>query len=116
MLPERLQTYADFWPCYLREHSRPVTRALHVLGTLGGFGLLILSFLLRIGWLVPVALVFAYGLAWIGHFGIERNRPATFRHPVWSLRADLHMVALALCGRLGPELRRHLGRDPENPI
>lgn len=116
MSPERPRTYGEFWPLYLREHSRPATRALHVAGTLGGLGLLLLALYLKVGWLVPGALVFAYGLAWIGHFGIEQNRPATFRHPLWSLRADFHMVALALFGRLEPELRRHLGADPANPI
>ena len=102
------KSYRAFWPLYLREHRRPLTRRLHVLGTLGGLALLALAFLLKQGWLVLGALVFAYGLAWFAHFRIERNRPATFRHPLWSLMADFHMVALAVTGRLGPELRRHL--------
>lgn len=104
-------SYAEFWPLYLGEHRRAATRCLHVLGTLGAIVLLMLAVVLGHGWLALAAPVFAYGLAWIGHFWIERNRPATFKHPLWSLRADFHMVGLSLAGRLGPELRRHLDQN-----
>jgi hypothetical protein len=102
------ESYAAFWPLYLRDHRHPATRRLHVLGTLGGLGLLLAGLIAGPWWLAVLAPVFAYGLAWIGHFWIEHNRPATFRHPLWSLRADLHMVALFLRGRLKAETDRHL--------
>jgi hypothetical protein len=101
-------TYAEFWPVYLREHSRALTRRLHVLGTLGAAAFLIAAIAVGSWWLVLAAPVFAYGLAWIGHFFVEHNRPATFRHPLWSLCGDFHMVGLALTGRLAPEIARHL--------
>lgn len=111
MATERFASYAAFWPHYLGEHSRPATRLLHAAGTLGGLAILVAALVLERYWLLPVALVFAYGLAWIGHFRIERNRPATFRHPLWSLRADFHMIALLLAGRLDAELARHTAQS-----
>ena len=105
---QRCTSYAAFWPQYLREHSQPATRILHAVGTLGGLAILALALAVGEAWLAVAALILAYGLAWIGHFVLERNRPATFRHPLWSLRADFHMLALMLTGRLDAALARHL--------
>jgi hypothetical protein len=62
----------------------------------------------RPAWLLAVPVV-GYGPAWIGHFFFEKNQPATFAHPLWSLRADFKMLGLAVRGRMGEELRRHVG-------
>lgn len=102
----RMQTFAEFWPFYLREHSRPATRALHLAGTTLALLLLAGAAALRSGWLVLAALVCGYAFAWVGHFFVEHNRPATFKYPLWSLAADWKMWALILAGRLGPELER----------
>jgi len=101
------KSFAEFWPYYLNEHAKPTTRALHFAGT--GAGLLLFLFGLISGnyWLLLVALVCGYGPAWVGHFFIEKNRPATFRHPLWSLIADFRMFLFFITGRLGNELRRH---------
>lgn len=101
----RPRNFGEFWPLYLREHSRPLTRRLHVLATVTGIALLAAS------WfggpvLAVVGIVVAYSLAWIAHFQVEHNRPATFSHPLWSLIGDLRMTALFLVGRLDAELRR----------
>jgi hypothetical protein len=101
-----MQTFAEFWPFYLREHSRLATRALHFAGTTLSLLLIVSAAALRSGRLVLMALVCGYAFAWAGHFFVEHNRPATFKHPLWSFAADWKMWALALRGRLGPELER----------
>jgi hypothetical protein len=104
MTQPKITSFAEFWPHYLREHAKPMTRALHYAGT---------SLLVAIGivalvsggywlfWLLPVA---GYGFAWTAHFMVERNRPATFTYPLWSLAGDFRMWWLWLTGRIGPEL------------
>ncbi len=101
-----MTTFAEFWPFYLREHSQPATRTLHFAGTTLSLALLFAAVALHDGWLVPAAVVCGYAFAWVGHFFVEHNRPATFEYPLWSLAADWKMWALALTGRLAPELRR----------
>jgi len=95
--------YAAFWHVYLRAHARPLTRGLHYAGTLLGLGLL-LAGLAWNAWLLAAAPVVGYAFAWIGHFGVEGNKPATFGHPLWSFCSDVRMLVLFLTGRLGPHL------------
>ena len=99
-------TFAEFWPFYLREHARPRTRALHYLGTSLVVGIA-LAALLSGNWLLLLAMPLAgYFFAWIAHFTVEKNRPATFTYPLWSLGADFKRWWLWLTGRIGPELDR----------
>jgi hypothetical protein len=106
-MAERFPSFAAFWPHYLREHARPATRAVHVAGTGAGVLLLLAAILAGPWWLVLLAPVAGYGCAWGSHMLIERNRPATFTYPAWSLRGDLRLFWLAVTGRLGTELRRN---------
>ncbi len=109
MARSEMKTFGEFWPFYVREHSRPLTRALHAAGTLAGTALLVwLAATGRWAWL-PVAFVPGYAAAWAGHFFVEHNRPATFKHPLWSLMGDYKMVALMLAGRMGAEVERAKG-------
>ena len=104
-MAERYKTYAEFWPHYLREHRRRATRAMHYIGTGLGVACVIGALASQIWWLLAVALVVGYGPAWLAHAAIERNWPATFSYPVWSLISDFRMAALWLTGRLAVELR-----------
>lgn len=101
-----MQTFADFWPYYLREHSRPMTRALHYAGTSSVVLLVIAALVSGRNVLLAMVPVAGYSFAWLAHLAVEKNRPATFTHPLWSLAADFRMWALWLTGRLGPELDR----------
>jgi len=103
---ERLESFEAFWPYYLREHARPATRAVHVGGSWAAVAVLVLGMVTGRWWLALLALAIGYGAAWMSHLFIERNRPATFTYPLWSLRGDLRMAWLAATGRLGAELRR----------
>ena len=106
MAESEMRTFAEFWPFYVREHSRPGTRALHAVGTLTGTALFVgLAATGRWRWL-PLALVPGYAAAWVGHFFVEHNRPATFKHPLWSFLGDYKMVALMLAGRMNEEVAR----------
>lgn len=102
---DRLSTFEEFWPCYVARHLDPVCRGLHVLGTGLALGCVALGTLRSPGWLL-LSPVLGYGLAWIGHFLFERNRPAAFGNPVLSLFADLRLFGLTLAGRMGPHLER----------
>lgn len=100
------RSFAEFWPFYLHEHRRPLTRMLHYVGT--GLGvLLLLGFLATGDWrLLLGAPIAGYAFAWLAHAYIERNRPATFTHPLWSFRGDFYMLYCWATGRLGAELDR----------
>jgi hypothetical protein len=102
----RITRYGDFFDHYLREHSQPRCRALHYLGTSLSIIAIIMALISgQLSW-IAVALVSGYGPAWIGHFFIEKNRPATFQYPFWSLISDYRMFGLWLTGRLPEALRR----------
>ena len=158
MADRKIESYADFWPHYLREHANPQARALHFLGTslavvtllwllasgrhwaviapfpigfgLGwlitrfwhglkahdaGFILTAVMFLFEAAVMRDLALlapvVAGYGPAWIAHFFIEKNRPATFTYPAWSIFSDFRMTGLWLVGKLPA----HLGRAGVEP-
>ena len=96
--PRSFSCFADFWQHYFSQHQHPVNQALHVAGTIGGVICLGMALCLSWTWLLAVPPI-GYGAAWLGHYLVERNRPLTFTHPLWSLRADYQMVLLVLMGR-----------------
>ncbi|HTQ13532.1 MAG TPA: DUF962 domain-containing protein [Rhizomicrobium sp.] len=102
----KITNYAEFWPYYLREHSRPATRNIHFFGTALATASAVALIATGNWWFLPAALVAGYAPAWVGHFFIEHNRPATFTYPLWSLASDYRMAFAWITGRLGAELSR----------
>ncbi|MEZ5564539.1 MAG: DUF962 domain-containing protein [Gammaproteobacteria bacterium] len=99
--PVRLySSFADFYPDYLRAHQNRSCRRLHFLGTTLVL-LIVIGSVLSAEWrwlfVLPIA---GYGPAWIGHFYFERNRPATFSHPLYSLIGDFRMYVDMLSGKV----------------
>ena len=97
-MEKRFKSLAEFYLFYLKEHSRASNRVLHVIGT--GSALVLVVVLIaqqQYAWL-PIALIPGYAFAWIGHFFIEKNRPATFRYPLYSLMCDFIMFYDLLSG------------------
>jgi hypothetical protein len=96
----RFSSFREFYPYYLGEHSQPACRRLHLAGTVLTLATIIAALVTR-RWTLPlVAPVAGYGLAWIGHYAFERNRPATFRYPLYSLLGDLAMFRDVLLRRI----------------
>ncbi len=97
-------SFEEFWPFYLGEHRNPWNRALHFAGTSCAMATLAVGALTANPLAIPAALVVGYGPAWIGHFFIEKNKPASFKHPLWSFRGDFRMYRLMITGQIGNEL------------
>jgi len=103
MSQPRYNSFNEFWPYYLAEHSKPGTRLLHLVGTSIAVSTVIVFILIGKWWLFPLALIPGYGSAWVGHFFIEKNKPATFQYPLWSFMGDYKMIWMMLTGRIGGE-------------
>lgn len=99
-IPE-FKTFAEFWPFYLGEHSNPWNQRLHAVGTTIGLFLLVVAILNGQPILILPALISGYFFAWIGHFFVEHNKPATFKYPLWSFIGDFKMYGLFVTGQLG---------------
>ena len=96
----RFASFREFYPFYLDEHRHPVSRRLHFIGSCGVLVLLLVALLTANAWWLLAALACGYGCAWIGHFFFEKNRPATFTHPVYSFMGDWVMFKDILAGRI----------------
>ena len=111
MSDDRIESFDEFWPYYVREHQDPLNRALHYVGTTLVIGTVATAAVtLNPAWLLAAPVV-GYGPAWIGHFFIEKNKPASFKYPAWSLVADFKMYGLALRGKMAEELERHCSTE-----
>ncbi|MEM7507749.1 MAG: DUF962 domain-containing protein [Pseudomonadota bacterium] len=100
MSETRYHSFAEFYPYYLSEHADPTSRKLHYLGTALALGLMLWA-ALSANWLLLLAVPLAgYFFAWVGHFFFEKNRPATFTYPLWSLLGDFRMFFEAITGKL----------------
>ena len=106
MSEKEYKTFSEFWPFYLGEHADPTNRTLHFVGSLMALVWLFLAVYWRQPALIFAALVSGYAFAWVGHFIIEKNRPATFTYPLKSFLADWVMFFYILTGKINGELKR----------
>eukprot|EP00455_Lapot_gusevi_P037177 TRINITY_DN4148_c0_g1_i1.p1 TRINITY_DN4148_c0_g1~~TRINITY_DN4148_c0_g1_i1.p1 ORF type:complete len:119 (-),score=7.28 TRINITY_DN4148_c0_g1_i1:40-396(-) len=88
---KKFKSFQDFYPYYLGEHMNPTCRLLHFIGTLGSNIMLLLSLIIGEFKYFLFAPLIGYSFAWVGHFIFERNKPATFKHPIYSLMGDYVM-------------------------
>ena len=110
---QEFRTFEEFWPFYVKEHQKKATRILHFIGTTGAIACVAGGLLTKRRWLLAVAPVVGYGPAWVGHFFVEGNRPASFEHPLWSLRADLVMWSKMVRFQMNDEVERVLREERE---
>jgi hypothetical protein len=93
-------TFKEFYPFYLSQHSNKTCRLLHIIGTTILLAITITAIYHR----QPILLIFVpisgYGFAWVGHFFFEKNKPATFTYPLWSLMSDFKMYFQVLSGTI----------------
>ncbi len=99
-MEHKYTSFKEFYPYYLQEHSNPTCRLLHFIGSI--LVLLVVFYAVWTSqfvflWLIPVI---GYGFAWVGHFFFEKNRPATFTYPVYSLAGDWVMFKDILVGKI----------------
>ncbi|WP_340648495.1 DUF962 domain-containing protein [Pseudoxanthomonas winnipegensis] len=96
----RFASFRAFYPFYLSEHANRTSRRLHFLGSCGVLALLAAALATGRWGFALAALACGYGFAWVGHFFFEKNRPATFRHPFYSLAGDWVMFVDILRGKV----------------
>lgn len=109
--PQEYQSLKEFYPFYLSEHQNTSCRVLHFIGT----GLILLSFLgfcLSLNfWFLLLIPVLGYGFAWVGHFFFEKNKPATFQYPAYSLASDFILFFDLLKGKESFKVKQFPNRD-----
>jgi hypothetical protein len=106
MTDKEIETFEQFWDFYVGEHKEKATRILHFIGTTAAMGCVATGLLTKRRWLIAVALLAGYGPAWLSHFVIEKNKPATFKYPLWSLQADFVMWWKMVNGKMDAEVER----------
>src|SRR5262245_1838774 len=102
----RIRNFDELWPYYVREHSPFGCRLLHFIGSTIGIICLVSTIVMANLLFIPLGIVLGYAFAWIGHFFIEHNKPATFQYPFWSFLADWKMWRIMLRGRMRKEVDR----------
>ena len=102
---KKYTTLKDFYPFYLTEHSNATNRTLHFIGTFFVIFILFAGIFLSDYRAILIIPFVGYGFAWVGHFFIEKNRPATFQYPVYSLTCDFIMFWHILTNQIGEKLK-----------
>lgn len=97
-MAERIKSFREFYPYYLSEHKDRTCRRLHFIGSWLVLACVAAAILVNWKWILAAPLC-GYGFAWVGHFAFEKNRPATFQYPLWSLMGDWVMFKDILIGK-----------------
>ena len=106
MAEEKFNTFEEFYPFYLNEHRNTGTRVTHFIGTTLFFAWIITAIITMQPLFLLAGVITAYGFAWVGHFFIEKNKPATFKYPGMSLRGDFKMYFDIWTGKQGFKSKR----------
>ncbi len=112
-MTDHIKSFKEFWPYYLNEHAKPLTRAIHLAGTGASIALLGAAVVIGQWWLPVAAIAAGYGSAWTAHAFVERNKPATFTYPLWSLKSDFKMFGHFVTGTLKSEVDRHVKKTAD---
>ena len=115
MTDREIETFEEFWDFYVGEHKEKATRILHFIGTTAAVGCVAGGLLTKRRWLLLLAPLVGYGPAWVGHFFIEKNKPASFKYPLWSLQADFVMWWKTVKGEMDAEVERVTRKAAEAP-
>jgi len=107
-MTKRFKTLDEFWPYYVREHSKSLTRQLHFIGNTNLVIWMVVAASKRSLKYTLFGIFSSYVFAWVGHFLIERNRPATFKYPILSALGDMLMYQKMLAGTMDSEVARYL--------
>ena len=111
----RYASFREFYPYYLSEHRNPTCRKLHFAGSTLVLALVAVAIATANPWWLLAIPVAGYGFAWVGHFAFEKNRPATFTYPLWSLMGDWVMYWQLATGKIPFEQRDAGARQGTGP-
>ena len=103
---KKYKSFWSFYPYYLAEHEDATNRGLHFIGTASLIILLIAAIALQTWWLLALVPLVGYSFAWAGHYFIEKNKPATFTYPLYSLAGDFVMFWHTLTGQLNEQMKK----------
>ncbi len=96
----KFTSFKKFYPYYLSEHKLRINKILHIIGSLTSITFIIIIIYIEKYKYIPLSIFFGYGCAWIGHFIFEKNRPATFKYPIYSFLGDWMMLKDVLTGKI----------------
>tara|TARA_Y100001970_G_scaffold3377_1_gene3897 strand:+ start:17308 stop:17616 length:309 start_codon:yes stop_codon:yes gene_type:complete len=96
----KFTSFKKFYPYYLSEHKLRINKILHIIGSLTSITFIIIIIYIEKYKYIPLSILFGYGCAWIGHFVFEKNRPATFKYPIYSFIGDWMMLKDVLIGKI----------------
>lgn len=99
-MERKFKNFSEFYPHYLSEHSDPVNRRIHLLGCLAVIIVILYSLFAQVWFALILVPLVGYGFAWIGHFFVEKNRPATFKYPIYSLMGEWKMFLDIITGKI----------------